>query len=208
MHATTVFLGEWYLKRLRFGAVWGPIALVGYRYGRDSELVARSAKRNLSPERWRKNELESGQFRAALVLIETVRGAAQMKLGSSNAKEAKRGVESGRIRGQKGNLCPEDWAACCFVEGKRNLFLLVRFRNTRVWTFFCKRYVHSGPPSRFHESFGRRAVEAIALGVPTVCFLSGTLHEIVVHEETGLACDESVAFLGAELNRFLTEITS
>ena len=67
-------------------------------------------------------------------------------------------------------------------------------------------YVHSSPPSRFHESFGRSVVEAMALGVPTVCFRSGALQEIVVHEKTGLVCDESAASLAAALNRFLTEI--
>jgi glycosyltransferase involved in cell wall biosynthesis len=67
-------------------------------------------------------------------------------------------------------------------------------------------YVHSSPPSRFHESFGRSVVEAMALGVPTVCFRSGALQEIVVHEKTGLVCDESATSLAAALNRFLTEI--
>jgi len=67
-------------------------------------------------------------------------------------------------------------------------------------------YVHSSPPSRFHESFGRSVVEAMALGVPTACFRSGALQEIVVHEKTGLVCDESAASLAAALNRFLTEI--
>jgi glycosyltransferase involved in cell wall biosynthesis len=67
-------------------------------------------------------------------------------------------------------------------------------------------YVPSGPPSRFHESFGRSVVEAMALGVPTVCFRSGALQEIAVHEKTGLVCDESAASLAAALNRFLTEI--
>ena len=67
-------------------------------------------------------------------------------------------------------------------------------------------YVHSSPPSRFHESFGRSVVEAMALGVPTVCFRSGALQEIVVHEETGLICDESAASLTAALNRFLMDV--
>ena len=68
-------------------------------------------------------------------------------------------------------------------------------------------YVHSSPPSRFHESFGRSVVEAMALGIPTVCFRSGALQEIVVHEQTGLICDESVASLTAALNRFLTDVS-
>jgi glycosyltransferase involved in cell wall biosynthesis len=66
-------------------------------------------------------------------------------------------------------------------------------------------YVHSSPPSRFHESFGRSVVEAMAHGIPTVCFRSGALQEIVVHEQTGLICDESAAALAAALDRFLKD---
>jgi len=67
-------------------------------------------------------------------------------------------------------------------------------------------YVHPSPPSRFHESFGRGVVEAMALGVPTVCFKSGPLEEIVVHERTGLVCErESVACLAENISRFLDD---
>jgi glycosyltransferase involved in cell wall biosynthesis len=65
-------------------------------------------------------------------------------------------------------------------------------------------HVHPAPPSRFHESFGRGVVEAMALSVPTVCFRSGALQEIVVHEQTGLLCEESVALLSSALHRFLS----
>jgi len=55
-------------------------------------------------------------------------------------------------------------------------------------------------PSRFHESFGRVAAEAMAVGVPSVCFKSGALEEVVVHRQTGLVCDvESVECLAANL---------
>jgi glycosyltransferase involved in cell wall biosynthesis len=59
-------------------------------------------------------------------------------------------------------------------------------------------------PSRFHESFGRVAAEAMAVGVPSVCFKSGALEEVVVHRETGLVCDvESAECLAANLEEFI-----
>ncbi len=70
---------------------------------------------------------------------------------------------------------------------------------------FAYIYVHSSPPSRFHESFGRSVVEAMAHGVPIVCFRSGALQEIVLHEKTGLICEESAFSLASALNRFLEE---
>ena len=51
-------------------------------------------------------------------------------------------------------------------------------------------YIHPSPPSRFQEAFGRGAVEAMSQAVPTVCFSSGALQEIVVHGRTGLVCEE------------------
>ena len=66
-------------------------------------------------------------------------------------------------------------------------------------------YVHSSPPSRFHESYGRSVVEAMALGVPTVCFRSGALQEIVVHERTGLLCEESSSELSKGIVRMLDD---
>ena len=68
---------------------------------------------------------------------------------------------------------------------------------------FAYLYVHSSPPSRFHESFGRSVVEAMAHGVPVVCFRSGALQEIVLCERTGLICDEAAESLGQSLNRLL-----
>jgi glycosyltransferase involved in cell wall biosynthesis len=51
-------------------------------------------------------------------------------------------------------------------------------------------YVHPSPPSRFHESFGIGLVEAMSLGIPSICFRSGAFQEIMIHEETGLICEE------------------
>jgi glycosyltransferase involved in cell wall biosynthesis len=68
---------------------------------------------------------------------------------------------------------------------------------------FAYLYVHSSPPSRFHESFGRSVVEAMAHGVPVVCFRSGALQEIVLREKTGLICDEAAESLAQALNRLL-----
>jgi glycosyltransferase involved in cell wall biosynthesis len=60
-------------------------------------------------------------------------------------------------------------------------------------------------PSRFHESFGRVAAEAMAVEVPAVCFRSGALEEVVVHRETGLVCaEESVECLAANLEELVT----
>ena len=67
-------------------------------------------------------------------------------------------------------------------------------------------YVHTSPPSRVHESFGRSVVEAMAHAVPTVCFRSGALREIVVHEQTGLLCDESPSSLALAMSRFLDDM--
>jgi glycosyltransferase involved in cell wall biosynthesis len=59
-------------------------------------------------------------------------------------------------------------------------------------------------PSRFHESFGRVAAEAMAAGVPSVCFRSGALQELVVDGETGCVCSaESSEALAAGLERLI-----
>jgi len=50
--------------------------------------------------------------------------------------------------------------------------------------------VQPSRPSMVAESFGRGVVEAMAAGVPSVCFRSGALPEHVIHEETGLICDQ------------------
>jgi glycosyltransferase involved in cell wall biosynthesis len=68
-------------------------------------------------------------------------------------------------------------------------------------------YVHPTPPSRCKESFGRGVVEAMCRGVPVVCFRSGALEEIVVHEQTGLVCDEeTAACLASSIRRLLGDL--
>jgi glycosyltransferase involved in cell wall biosynthesis len=84
-------------------------------------------------------------------------------------------------------------------------FWCFREDATRLLRFACI-YVHTSPPSRVHESFGRSVVEAMAHAVPTVCFSSGALQEIVVHEQTGLVCDESPSSLALAINRFLNDM--
>jgi glycosyltransferase involved in cell wall biosynthesis len=68
-------------------------------------------------------------------------------------------------------------------------------------------YVHPSPPSRFHESFGLGLVEAMSLGIPSVCFRSGVLAEIMVHGETGLICeDEDASSLAKSMDRILSDV--
>ncbi|MFI5089794.1 MAG: glycosyltransferase family 4 protein [Terriglobales bacterium] len=67
-------------------------------------------------------------------------------------------------------------------------------------------YIHPSPPSRFHECFPRGALEAMSQEVPTVCFRSGGLQEMVVHEKTGLVCEEETPeCLAANIRRFLDD---
>ncbi len=62
------------------------------------------------------------------------------------------------------------------------------------------------PPSRYAESFGRSVVEAMATGVPTVCFHSGILPEIVDHGRTGWVCaSESAAALADGIRALLDD---
>jgi len=68
-------------------------------------------------------------------------------------------------------------------------------------------YIHPSRPSICNESFGIGMVEAMSLGVPGVCFRSGALQEIVVHEQTGLICDEERSeTLAAALDRLLGDV--
>jgi glycosyltransferase involved in cell wall biosynthesis len=67
-------------------------------------------------------------------------------------------------------------------------------------------YVHPTPPSRVLESFGRGVLEAMACGVPTVCFRCGALQDLVVDRETGLVCDrEDSGCLADNLRRILND---
>lgn len=76
-----------------------------------------------------------------------------------------------------------------------------------IHEFLKNAYVLAAPtrPSRFHEAFGRVAAEAMAVGVPTVCFKSGALEEVVAHRETGLVCGvESAKCLAANLEELIS----
>ena len=66
-------------------------------------------------------------------------------------------------------------------------------------------YVQSSAPSRFHDCSPLAVIEAMAMGLPTICFRSGALPQMVVHEKTGLVCDESVAALADAMNRMLRD---
>ena len=67
-------------------------------------------------------------------------------------------------------------------------------------------YVHPSPPSRFHESFGRGIAEAMQAGIPTVCFRSGMVAELVIHGDTGWVCErDDVASLAAALRALLAD---
>lgn len=67
-------------------------------------------------------------------------------------------------------------------------------------------YVHPSPPSRFQESFGRGVVEAMAQGVPTVCFRSGALQELVADGSTGLIAEQETATaLALAIRRYLDD---
>lgn len=59
-------------------------------------------------------------------------------------------------------------------------------------------YVHPTPPGRMSESFGRGIAEAMAAGVPAVCFRSGAIPELVTHGETGWLCEREEAGALAE----------
>jgi glycosyltransferase involved in cell wall biosynthesis len=86
--------------------------------------------------------------------------------------------------------------------GDRVKFWGFREDATRLLRF-AYIYVHSTPPSRCDESFGRSVVEAMAQRVPIVCFRSGALQEIVLHEKTGLFSDESPESLSDAMDRLL-----
>jgi glycosyltransferase involved in cell wall biosynthesis len=88
--------------------------------------------------------------------------------------------------------------------GDRVKFWGFREDATRLLRF-AYIYVHSTPPSRCDESFGRSVVEAMAQRVPIVCFRSGALQEIVLHEKTGLFSDESPESLSDAMDRLLQD---
>lgn len=74
--------------------------------------------------------------------------------------------------------------------------------------FLSETYIHAlpSPPSRHNESFGIVTAEAMASGVPTVCFRSGASQELVVNEQTGLICEgESPESFANGLQRFFDD---
>jgi glycosyltransferase involved in cell wall biosynthesis len=46
----------------------------------------------------------------------------------------------------------------------------------------------------------------MAMGLPAICLRSGALPEMVVHEKTGLVCEESVTALAEAMNRTVDDI--
>lgn len=68
-------------------------------------------------------------------------------------------------------------------------------------------FVQPSRPSMFAEAFGRGVVEAMAAGVPSICFRCGALPEHVIHEVTGLICDDESSECLAEQLRKLLENT-
>ncbi|MBZ5567103.1 MAG: glycosyltransferase family 4 protein [Acidobacteriia bacterium] len=67
-------------------------------------------------------------------------------------------------------------------------------------------HVQSTPPSRCHESFPRIALEAMASGVPSVCFRSGGLQDMIKDGVTGILCaEETVEALADAIGRFLAD---
>ncbi len=55
---------------------------------------------------------------------------------------------------------------------------------------FAYLHLQPTPPSRFQESFPRAALEAMASGVPTLCFRSGGLRDMIEDGVTGIMCEE------------------
>jgi glycosyltransferase involved in cell wall biosynthesis len=80
------------------------------------------------------------------------------------------------------------------------------YRNDSA-NFLAQAYVCVQPSLPvLEESFGRTVAEAMAAGVPAVVFRSGALQETVIHEETGLICNETTPeCLAAALRRLLLD---
>ena len=83
----------------------------------------------------------------------------------------------------------------------------VRFWGFRddVFQFLHRAYVYVQPSLfPFKEAGCRAVLEAMAAGVPSVCFPSGVLPEYVVNGKTGLVCaQETSACLADAIHRFL-----
>ena len=94
-----------------------------------------------------------------------------------------------------------------YVSGIEDKVKFWGYRND-ISYFLSEAYIHviPSPPSRCHESFGIVTAEAMAYGVPTVCFKSGASQELVVNEQTGLVCEEESHESFAEgVQRFLND---
>jgi glycosyltransferase involved in cell wall biosynthesis len=66
-------------------------------------------------------------------------------------------------------------------------------------------HVHPSPPSRFMDTFPLAALESMRHGVPTVCFESGGLPEMIIDGVTGVICrDESVDGLVDGMRKLLS----
>jgi glycosyltransferase involved in cell wall biosynthesis len=107
--------------------------------------------------------------------------------------------------------CPSEFQSCFDAlmrdERLRQRVVRLGYREDPLRFMACAYvYVHPTPPSRFLEAFGRSALEAMACGVPTVCFRAGAIQDVVVHGETGLICDrEDAECLAENLKRFLDD---
>jgi glycosyltransferase involved in cell wall biosynthesis len=67
-------------------------------------------------------------------------------------------------------------------------------------------HVHPSPPSRFMDTFPLAALESMRYGVPTVCFKSGGLPEMIVDGSTGVVCEsESAECFAAGLRKILSD---
>lgn len=65
-------------------------------------------------------------------------------------------------------------------------------------------HVHPSPPSRFMDTFPLAALEAMSKGLPTVCFKSGGLPEMILDGQTGVVCEnESVESLALGMETLL-----
>ena len=76
------------------------------------------------------------------------------------------------------------------------------------WRFMARAYVQvlPTPPDRYQEGAPRTIIEAMACGLPTICFPSGGTVDLVAHRETGLICERAdAACLAENLRLFLDD---
>ncbi|MEZ5353428.1 MAG: glycosyltransferase family 4 protein [Bryobacteraceae bacterium] len=101
---------------------------------------------------------------------------------------------------------PELQTALCDPRLKDRVVLWGwRGDSNRILEHAC---IHVQPslPGQHDESFGRSAAEAMAMGVPTVCFRSGVLPEVVGDGIAGLVCSQpDPSSLAAAMSRLLQD---